>query len=317
MLNLIFFGSDQYSALVLKQLLDSSKVAINHVITTQPRPKGRKGIIEPNEVEKLAREQKLKVSYYPSNDDEMIKFIKELESNTIGLSASFPRLMPPKLLELFAGNIFNIHPSLLPQYRNVAPVPYALAMGDTVTGVSVFEIRSGIDSGPIVAQAKLEVDPTDTTPTLLNKLFTLGTDIFLRFLANPTDPDLTRSIPIMRSSDLIFTRKLTRESGFIEWPILDKLLNNKSVSYEESINPLINLRLAHHPDRQSNIFHDLIRALDGYERVWTTAPTKKGNVDISLSMSDKKLLVLIPGKPKPILWNDFINSYIYLELFLP
>jgi hypothetical protein len=115
----------------------------------------------------------------------------------------------------------------------------------------------------------------------------------------------------MSSAELIFTRKLKRESGYIEWDTLEKLVVNTPISKDETTNPLMQLRLTHHPERTQNILRDLIRALDTYERVWTIAKTKKGELQLTLSISPSgEIMILIPGKPKPINYNDFAKYYL-------
>lgn len=305
---LIFFGSDRFSAIVLSEMIRQNHVP-KIVVTDPPKPKGKKGEIEPNEVEKFANNQSLKVLYYQSNNDELINFVKKYKP--IGLTASFPHLFPSTIISAFDDKLYNLHPSLLPQYRNVAPGPYAIAMGDNITGISLFPIGVGIDNGELVAQQKENILPTDTTSALLARLFTIGTQLFIKFISDPNDSTLTSDIPIMRSSDLIFTRKLTRQSGFVEWEILQKLISNIPITVDESSNPIIKLRLTHHPDRTSNILPDLIRALDTYERVWTIAPTVKGELQLTLSLSASgEIMVLIPGKPKPIVYGEFAKYYL-------
>lgn len=314
----IFFGSDRFSAIVLAELIrrDSPPTL---VVTDPPRPTGRHGEITQNAVEEIARNANLKVLYYKDNQAELIKFILDQKSHTIadkviGLSASFPHLFPPVVITAFGGNLYNLHPSLLPQYRNVAPGPYAIAMGDKVTGISLFPIGIGIDNGELVAQQKEDILPSDSTTTLLNRLFTIGAQLFLSYLNEPDNPTLTNDIPVMSSAELIFTRKLKRESGYIEWDALKKLIENNPITPSYTANPLIKLRLTHHPDRNTNILTDLIRALDTYERVWTIAPTKKGDLSVNIvfakSPTDSTYAVLIPGKPRPIPYHDFVKYYL-------
>jgi len=321
--SLVFFGSDRYSAVVLSELIKQNH-APNLVVTDPPKPArnashndadvpiGRKGVVTPNEVENLAKEQNIKILYYQANNEELINYISD--NNPVGLSASFPHLFSPNLIRLFNNKLYNLHPSLLPQYRNVAPGPYAIAMGDSVTGISLFPIGIGIDNGELVAQQKENILLTDTTTTLLTRLFTIGTQLFFKYLDDPNNPSLTADIPVMRSSELIFTRKLTRESGFIEWDVLQKLINNKPIAKDETSNPLVKLRLAHHPDRISNILPNLIRALDTYEKVWTNALTKKGIIPVSIVLPEgqnlSKYQIQVPGKPRPILYTDFTKYYL-------
>ncbi|GAB4026804.1 MAG: hypothetical protein Fur0011_3310 [Candidatus Microgenomates bacterium] len=312
MSNLIFFGSDRFSSIVLSELITQNH-APNLIVTDSPALVGRKKILTPNPIEILANTHKLKVLYYQANNKELINYIAT--NNSVGLAASFPHLFPPNLIKLFDNKLYNLHPSLLPQYRNVAPGPYAIAMGDTVTGISLFPIGIGIDNGELVAQQQEKILPTDTTTTLLTRLFTIGTQLFLKFLNDSNNPNLTADIPVMSSSELIFTRKLTRDYGFIEWEIVQKLINDMPITQDETSNPLVKLRLTHHPERTKNILPDLIRALDRYEKVWTIAETKKGQTPISLVLGDIRspiynLNVLIPGKPRPIPYADFSKYYL-------
>lgn len=298
-MNFIFFGSDRSSCVTLTSLL-----ALSHTPSLVVTKSG-------SELENLANKSKIDILIYQDNQDKLFKYITD---DTVGLSASFPYLFPPALIQKFAGHLYNLHPSLLPQYRNVAPVPYALAMGDTVTGISAFPVRVGIDNGPLVAQLKEEITPEDTTPILLERLFLKGTELFLKYLKNPLDPSLTKDIPVYSSRELIFTRKLTRNSSFIEWPVLQKLINKERIFVNDTTNPLVTLRLTHHPERTDNILPDLIRALDGYERVWSLVKTQKGEFEVSITASyqvpSTKYYVQIPGKPRPIPYPDFAKYYL-------
>lgn len=316
MKSLIFFGSDRYSEAVLDRLVTHGKHSVSAVITTRSIPKKDNDISEPNIVEKYAVKRDIKVLHYPIDKNEMDTFISQLRStrsadNAAGLTASFPRLLPPALLEIFGSDIYNIHPSLLPQYRNVAPVPYAIAMGDTETGVSIFHISNGIDNGMIAAQTSETVHPEDTTPVLLDRLFSAGVNLFEKYLSKPDDPSLTASIPHIPAKELIFTRKLTRDSAYIEWPAVRKLLSGGTVSGTETANPLIRLRLNHHPDRTRSILSDMIRAFTGYEKIWSVVEGGKGKLQISLTLrTDGSPGILIAGKPKPITLSDFEKYYI-------
>lgn len=322
MKSLIFFGSDQYSAIVLSTLLSSPlqppTYHLTTIVTDRPKPVGREQKVEPNPVEKLAITHNLKVSYYPDFDHSLIT------ENTLGLCASFDHLVPATVIDLFHGQLFNLHPSLLPQYRNVSPVQYALALGDTETGITLFRITTGIDNGEIIAQVAEPIHPDDTTPTLTSRLFPLGAELFLRFLGSdlvgckpnqkPTRSDL-EGVP------LIFTHRLTRDSGYLEWPVVQKLLAGQPVSPNETENELLKLRLT---KIQSSglgfsawnlVLSDLIRSLTPWPGVWTLAKTKKGDLRLSLIITRSHTRyaipdVLIAGKPKPIAWSDFTKYYL-------
>lgn len=307
MINIIFFGSDEYSAIVLENLHTGS-VKISAVITTPKKPQGRKQELVPNEVENLAIKHNIKVLYYPPNIDELNKLINH---ETIGVSASFGRIISADILKLFPTGIYNLHPSLLPQYRNVAPVPYALAMGDEITGITIFQMDEKIDNGKNILQIEEKILPTDSSPILLMRLFQKGSDELIKYLSDSLTSRLADQ-PIRRLADnLVFTRKLSRMSGFLEWPLFQKYLLKEIFTLGDTVNPLLTLRLTHHPERNNaySAVGDLSRALAGWERLWTIAPGKHGEQEIYISSLDP-LMIQIPGKPKSISYADFTKYYL-------
>ena len=324
MSSLIFFGADQYSTVVLQRIIDDQNIAILAVVTDRAKPKDREQKVEPNPVEKLAITHNIKVSYYPDIDTSLIN------KDTLGLCASFDHLLPPEIVGLFHGELYNLHPSLLPQYRNVSPVQYALALGDAETGITLFRISSGIDNGEIVAQVAEPILPDDTTPTLTKRLFEEGAELLLQSyeLCNRADHYKVRNFA---NQPLIFTHRLTRDSGYVEWPVVQKLLADEPISPAETKNELLRLRLGSDlkgsaQPRPNNlrgrsdpmgtkILSDLLRALTPWPSVWTICPTKKGNLRLTLVLTRSHTRyatpeILIAGKPKPILWSEFTKYYL-------
>ena len=306
--SLIFFGSDQYSAVALSTLLESKIWSQVSIITDRPKPVGKDQLVTPSPVKNLAITHGLKVSYYPDFDHALIT------KDTLGLCASFDHLISKDLIEKFGGNLYNLHPSLLPQYRNVSPVQYAIALGDKETGITLFRISTGIDDGEIVAQAEESISPTDTTLTLTPRLFKLGADLFLRFLgsdlkgsAQPADTKAGRSDP---DGTLIFTHRLTRDSGYISWSTLRKLLDNHPISVDDTQNELLALRLGRTQGTPTTILSDLLRALTPWPGVWSTVPTKKGDLRFSLESVIPTITLKLAGKPKAITYADFTKYYL-------
>ncbi len=314
MQSLIFFGSDQYSAIVLSSLINTDlreNGLTDLLIVTDPHT-------PPSPVEILANNHNLNVLYYPTNKDEMNNFVLHLSSSfshlestlsPLGLCASFDHLLPKNIIELFAGNLYNLHPSILPQYRNVSPVQYAIALGDKITGITLFRISPGIDDGEIIAHASEDIQPTDTTPTLTSRLFTLGAELFIT--ATKTNFARTGTLENGITGELVFTHRLTRASGFIEWNVLFSLLNNTRVEPDSTTNELLRLRLSREEKNTSHLQSkscvlDLAHALNPWPGIWSLVPSKKGELRISLTPD---LNILIAGKPKPISLSDFQKYY--------
>ena len=310
--SLIFFGSDQYSAIVLQALLKSDLRSDGltdiRIVTDQHT--------DPSPVEKLAKEHTLKVAYYPDFDHNLIT------GDTLGLCASFDHLIPQAIIEKFAGNLYNLHPSLLPQYRNVSPVQYAIALGDRETGITLFRIAPTIDDGAIISQIAEPIKADDTTPTLTSRLFALGAQLFLNAIQNNFTPTASTAITAS-TAKLTFTRRLTRDSGYIEWSALSKLLQNQPISQDETSNQLLKLRLSkiessglitRLPARQVDswlfVINDLLRSLSPWPTVWSLVPSKKGELRITIESVLPEITLKIAGKPKPISHRDFSKYYL-------
>lgn len=294
--SLIFFGSDQYSAIVLSSLLKSGVYHLISVVTDHHS--------DNTPVEKLAIKHNLKVSYYPS-------IPATLSKNTIGLCSSFDHLLSSEIIDRFAGNLYNLHPSLLPQYRNVSPVQYAIALGDKVTGITLFRIAPTIDDGEIISQVSEPILPNDTTPTLTSRLFAKGADLFLEHLITPRVKGAPHSRSVVPLGvPLIFTHRLTRDSGYLEWPVLHALLTNQPISPTDTQNELLHLQ-------PSPSLDHLLRALTPWPGVWSLVPQPKADppradTRITLISHSRSVIpdILISGHPAPILYNDFIKYYL-------
>ena len=312
--SLIFFGSDRYSAVALSALLAADLYPLASLAVVTNHHEGG------SPVEQLALSHGLKPTYYPTTPEEKAVFVTHLKSyfqnlkSPIGLCASFDHLIPQDIIKFFGGNLYNLHPSLLPQYRNVSPVQYAIALGDQVTGITLFRISPGIDDGEIIAQAEEPILPEDTTATLTPRLFAKGASLFISATQNNFSP-LSSSIHLLESGPLIFTRRLKRDSGYIEWSVLHQLLQNKTVALGESKNELLNLRLEREKTRSSHLASsiyllDLIRALNPWPTVWSLVPTKKGELRITIESVLPEITLKIAGKPKPISYSDFAKYYL-------
>lgn len=305
--NLIFFGADQYSAIVLEALINVGIATIASVITDQGKPKDRSQLVGPNPVDKLAKEHNLKILYYPSNQDEMNSFIDSTKSISadLGIIASFGHILPPNLINIFSDGIINIHPSLLPQYRGATPVPYALALGDEMTGVSIFPITADVDNGNILFQSNEPILPTDTTPILLARLFARGSKLIIQYLQGsvPCKPSTNYKV-----RNLVMTHRLTRDSGYVEWPVFQKLRQLEIPSSSETTNELLRIRLTNNPS--GPIMSDLFRALYPWPGIWTIAQTKKGDLRLSLESVKPEITVKLAGKPRSISYNVFAANYL-------
>jgi len=235
--NLVFFGSSPFSTIVLQKLIDQGYPPIA-VVTSPDQPAGRHLKLTPNPVKLQALKNTIPTSHTPIPGD-------------IALVAAYGQILKLQTLALYSNRIYNIHPSLLPAYRGPSPLQQQILDAVTQTGVTLIQMDEQVDHGPIVAQETAVILPTDTTITLGTRLFSQGTDVFLKLLANSSLP--FPSLSQREGPGVSYTHKLTRASGFLPWP---KFL------------PLIHNHLSPDIDR-------LYRAYHPWPGVWTLDPNQR------------------------------------------
>jgi len=175
---IVFFGTADFGIPALEALL-SSPHKISAVVTNPPKPAGRGLHLQNSPVNVFAQNCGLSPIFTPENlkDENFISRLKELDAD-IFLVVAFS-ILPKIVFEIPKNGTYNIHAALLPQFRGPAPIQRAIESGAKKTGVSVFRIDSGIDTGDIVIQKECEISDDDTTPSLYEKLSVLGAQAFM------------------------------------------------------------------------------------------------------------------------------------------
>lgn len=149
------------------------------IITRPDRPAGRGRLLQHSVVAEWAHAHKVPV-IKPENSQELVGHIEELD---LVLTIGYGVLLPENILALPHKGFLNLHFSLLPAYRGAAPVQRALQNGEVTTGVSVFQLDKGMDTGPIFAQQPLAIDPAWRSFELLDQLANLAPSVVERSLA--------------------------------------------------------------------------------------------------------------------------------------
>lgn len=248
MTKLIFMGTPDFSATVLKGLLADSRYEILAVVTQPDRKVGRKKEIRMTPVKQVALEHQLPVLQPEklSGSPEM-KTLLTLDADGI-VTAAFGQFLPTKLLENFQFAV-NVHASLLPKYRGGAPIHYALINGDEEAGVTIMEMVKEMDAGDMIAARSLPILDEDNVGTLFEKLAVLGRDLLLdtlpAYLAgeikpSPQDPSLVTFSPnILPEEEVLDWTKTNRQvfnqiRGMNPWPVAHTLLNGQRFKVYEA-----------------------------------------------------------------------------------
>lgn len=248
MTKLIFMGTPDFSAAVLKGLLDDSNYDVLAVVTQPDRAIGRKKEIKMTPVKEVALAHNLPV-YQPekmSGSEEMAELMT-LGADGI-VTAAFGQFLPTKLLDSVDFAV-NVHASLLPKYRGGAPIHYAIINGEEEAGVTIMEMVKKMDAGDMIAKASTPITDDDNVGTMFEKLAVIGRDLLLKtlpdYIAGNIEPEpqdeskATFSPNITPEEERIDWNKSARDvfnhiRGLYPWPVAHTLLDGKRFKIYEA-----------------------------------------------------------------------------------
>jgi len=243
-LSLVFCGTPRFAVPTLERLVAAGFRV--HLVVTQPdRPKGRGLELVASPVKECSIDLDL-----PITQPDRIKTNEEFRAQLTALKpdaiivVGYGRIIPQWMLDLPALGNINLHASLLPKYRGAAPIQWAIANGETVTGVTTMRIDAGLDTGDILLQQELAVAPDDTAETIAPRLASIGADLMVETLrglqaggVHPRSQDNSQSslAPILKKEDGLvdFSRRASeiynRIRGFQPWPGAYTKFRNKNL----------------------------------------------------------------------------------------
>lgn len=220
-MRLVFFGSSNFSIPILEALVQNHQVLA--VITQPDRPKGRGLKVQPTPVKEWAMKRGLKVFDPEKLDVEFAEVLSALTPEAI-VVASYGKIVPKTILEVPPFGCLNVHPSLLPKLRGAAPIQWAILKGKRETGVTVFLMDEGLDSGPILLQRKTAIGDEETAQELERRLSQMGASLTIEALELIQRGEI-KPVP-QRDEEACYAPKLSREVGLIDWSSPSKKLKD-------------------------------------------------------------------------------------------
>jgi methionyl-tRNA formyltransferase len=213
----VFFGSPPAALPTLRGLLEAGH-SVELVVTQPDRPAGRGRKLQPSAVKAFALERRIPV-IGPARirtDEAAAARIKEAGPDVIVVVA-YGQIIPAAILGIPPRGTVNVHGSLLPRYRGAAPIQWAIARGETETGVTTMLMDVGLDTGPILLQKAIAISEDDTGGTLEAKLAPIGANLLLETLSRWERGEI---VPIPQD-DLKATLapRIKKEEGLVEWSL--------------------------------------------------------------------------------------------------
>ncbi|WP_296631705.1 methionyl-tRNA formyltransferase [Rhodoluna sp.] len=248
-MKLVFAGTPHNAAATLKALhLNGTEIAL--VITRPDAAIGRKKVITPSPVSEMADALGLPLLKTNVIDDTALELIAASGAE-LGVVVAYGAFLKTKALAALDKGWLNVHYSLLPHWRGAAPVQRAILAGDRETGVTVFRLDEGMDTGPVYLRVPSLIEPGENSARLLDRLTTLGISALLEVLpqieaglisAQPQDQELAKELPL--------AAKLSRNDGAIDW-------NETAVRIERRV-----LAMNPEPMAWTNLNEETFRILD-------------------------------------------------------
>jgi len=247
-LRIVFMGTPDFAVTILKNLVDNNYNVVG-VITAVDKPAGRGRKLNQSAVKKYALENNLNILQPKNLKSE--SFVNELEALKADLQIVVAfRMLPKVVWDMPKHGTFNLHASLLPEYRGAAPINWAIINGETKTGVTTFFIDDKIDTGEIILQSETDITETETVGELHDKLMHLGADLVLK------------TVDLIESGNVSTTKQPEKE----EKPAYKLFPNNCKIDWSKSLNEVYN--------------H--IRGLNPYPAAWTIIKNEEDEISAKL-----------------------------------
>ena len=213
-LRIVFMGTPEFAVGILDTILKNNFEVVG-VITAADKPAGRGQKIKYSAVKEYALENNLKL-LQPTNLKEA-DFLKELESLQANLQVVVAfRMLPEIVWRMPKLGTFNLHASLLPNYRGAAPINWALINGETKTGVTTFFIDDKIDTGAMILSHETNIDPYENAGQLHDRLMTIGSTAVIETLNGIEQGTVTTTIQ-EENNEIKTAYKLNRDNCKIDW----------------------------------------------------------------------------------------------------
>ncbi|MBQ2008537.1 MAG: methionyl-tRNA formyltransferase [Alistipes sp.] len=215
-LRIVFMGTPEFAVASLRRLVDEG-YNIVAVVTTPDKPAGRGQKLHESDVKLAAKELRLPI-LQPERlrDEAFVEAMRELQPD-LGIVIAF-RMLPEIIWAMPKYGTFNLHASLLPQYRGAAPINWAVINGEQKTGITTFLLNHEIDKGAIIGQMEMPIGEDDTVGTMYDKLMVSGCDLVVDTVERIAAGDYTATEQMhIDESTLKPAPKIFKEDCRIDW----------------------------------------------------------------------------------------------------
>ena len=307
-LRILFMGTPEFATTILDHVINEDYNVVG-VVTAPDKPAGRGRKIHESHVKGYAVKKGLKV-LQPTNlkSEEFSEQLNELDPNVIIVVAF--RMLPKQVWQYPEYGTFNLHASLLPQYRGAAPIHWAIINGETTTGVSTFFIDEKIDTGEMILQKETTITPDETVGDLHDKLMNLGCSTVTETLKLISEDTVTTT-PQPQNITLKTAYKLNNDNTRVDWSLPVNEVYNKI----RGLNPFpVAYTILHQDNEELRMKLYKVRMR---QEEHSKSPGTINIEDSTLKIAAKDGFILVeelqlPGKRKMAI-KDLLNGFSFKE----
>lgn len=307
-LRILFMGTPEFATTILDHVINEDYNVVG-VVTAPDKPAGRGRKIHESHVKGYAVKKGLKV-LQPTNlkSEEFSEQLNELDPNVIIVVAF--RMLPKQVWQYPEYGTFNLHASLLPQYRGAAPIHWAIINGETTTGVSTFFIDEKIDTGEMILQKETTITPDETVGELHDKLMNLGCSTVTETLKLISEDTVTTT-PQPQDTTLKTAYKLNNDNTRVNWSLPVNEVYNKI----RGLNPFpVAYTILHQDNEELRMKLYKVRM---QQEEHSKSPGALNIEDSTLKIAAKDGFILVeelqlPGKRKMAI-KDLLNGFSFKE----
>ncbi|MBN2100858.1 methionyl-tRNA formyltransferase [Candidatus Dojkabacteria bacterium] len=216
----VFIGTSEEGVSSLEGIIAHKDFDVVGVVTQPDKPVGRKQELTPTPIKTIALSKKIKL-YTPQNKLQSYKDMLEETDPELIVTIAFGEFLPRIVIDYPKYKCINIHYSLLPQLRGAVPVQMAILEGLEKTGVTIQIMEVECDTGPILAQKEISIEPKDTTPTLKEKLIESGQNLLIETLVPWVNGKITPTKQKCDCPEYCFKKDISKENAEIDWERMD------------------------------------------------------------------------------------------------
>jgi methionyl-tRNA formyltransferase len=225
LLKIIFCGTPAFALPSLRDLIAQTDFQIAGVVTQPDRPRGRGKEVASSPAKDAAAAAGIPV-YQPQKirAEESYEYFRDAAPDVVVIIA-YGQIIPARLIEIPRLGWINLHGSLLPKYRGAAPIHWAIAKGETRTGLTTMQIDAGLDTGPMLLKHETEIAPDETAPELYARLAEAGAPLIVETLRGLASGTITPTP--QDNSQATLAPPLKKDDGRINWSLPAQTIYNR------------------------------------------------------------------------------------------